>query len=361
MRRLFRNGSGWFTATLSGGGSLAPPCAAAYAMTEKPYAVAVSPGGVIYYSSTGVYSVFEINGGWTRRIAGTGVLGDGAFGGLAAALPLGRIRALALSADSTLLMVDFAYNTIRAINPNGTLLRFAGTGAAATSGDGGPAINAAINGPNGIALAETGEAYVAEVTGGFIRHIGASYSPSVSPTPTSSAQPPLAGNNGFSGATIVRTVLGTGVNGYRASDDGLPGLQVQVKPNHVAVDSMRNILYASDLGNHIVKAMDLVSGVTWTFGTGTAASVDASDARSAPAALNSPRGLAVNPQGDLFIADAVDSRVRVVWVNGSLGTVAGTGNANYTGEGAAMRHGLNYPNDCAWDPSTQTLVISELR
>jgi sugar lactone lactonase YvrE len=274
-------------------------------------------------------------------VAGTGE--PRSFGdGLAAAnagfdMPSG----VAFGADGTVFVSDYAGNVVRRIDPaTGIITTVAGTGpdlllGGAFSGDGGPAVKAALNAPNGIALGPDGSLYIADSQNQRIRRVD---------------------RNG-----IISTVAGTGERGF--AGDGGPASSAELwNPQGVAVDAAGN-LYIADEGNDRVRRVDAATGIITTVagrGRSTSASELGDGGPATQAALLSPTSVAVTSNGALYIADSGHNRVRYVnLATGIISTVAGTGEAGLAGDGGpATAATIDYPFALAVGPDGD-LYISD--
>ena len=207
------------------------------------------------------------------------------------------------SAGNTYL-TDVFNNRIRVITPAGTISTFAGTGIAGFSGDGGLAKNATLSFPNAIVFDSAGNMLVADGGNNRIRRIDTS--------------------------GIITTIAGTGVLGY--SGDGGPALQAELNdPWSLLLDSAGN-LYFSDILNYAVRKIDTSGIITTVAGTGTAG-YNGDNIPAILAQLNLPRQLVLDAQGNLYIADAFNHRVRKVDSSGTITTFAGNGLQGFTGDG----------------------------
>jgi len=130
----------------------------------------------------------------------------------------------------------------------------------------------------------------------------------------------------------VSTIVGTGTRSY-GGDGGPASLADLADPRGVAVDRFGN-LFVADTGNHRIRKVDRSGVITTIAGTGRQGfSGDGSAATAAD--LNTPIGLAINVEGEVYVADASNNRVRRISPSGSIDTVAGTGVAGFSGDGAA--------------------------
>ncbi|MHA6482393.1 cadherin-like beta sandwich domain-containing protein [Paenibacillus sp. strain BS8-2] len=207
----------------------------------------------------------------------------------------------------------------------------AGTGDAASNGDGGAAAAAAVKGPEGIAIDSAGNLYIAEPTASRVRKVDK-----------------LTG--------IITTVAGDGVESY--SGDGGAATSAQLRyPTSVALDSSGN-LYIADTMDSRIRKVDTHGTITTFAGTGiVGSSGDGGDA--AEAELSYPTGLAFDSAGNLFFAEGGTHKIRKINNSGIIETIAGTGSYGYSGNGgAAINARLNRPSYLAFDGS-DNLYISD--
>ena len=214
----------------------------------------------------------------------------------------------------------------------------AGNGISGFSGDGGSATSAELLAPSSVAVDPLGNVYIADSRNNRIRK--------VSP-------------NG-----IITTVAGNGAAGY--SGDGGPATSAELNnPTGIAVDPT-GVLYIADSSNNRIRAVQ--NGVIFTaVGNGTAGY--AGDSGPAGfAELFYPYGVALDSSGNLYIADTLNARVRMVTppypgglANGTITTIAGTGVAGYSGDGGvATSAQLYHPNGVAVDASGIVYIADTL-
>jgi DNA-binding beta-propeller fold protein YncE len=268
----------------------------------------------------------------------------------------------------------------------GTIVTVAGTGEPGWSGDGGAPIAATLNEPKHVAVDAHGNIYIADSENHVVRKIDKiterigtiagmatvpvhAHGPMDPISEEEEHDDPLADtgmkqSHAFSQQSdlsgTVRYVVNTATAAKRFCGDGGSALQAQLNfPTAIVVDDDGNVFIA-DTMNHRVRRVDAISGlITTVAGTGHARySGDGGPAIAAT--LNEPAALAVSKQGTLFIADQSNNRIRAVDAQtGMIRTVAGTGTAAYNGdEIPATEASLAGPSGL-WLTSDGTLFIAD--
>jgi sugar lactone lactonase YvrE len=264
----------------------------------------------------------------------------------------------------------------------GTIGTIAGNGEPGHAGDNGPSVEACLNEPKSLALFGDGVLYVADAENHVIRRVDlasglittvagrpdkghATSEPAGNQAPLGEedpfADPPSGKHDKFAQQSdlsgTVRYVVGTAKAGRFAGDGG-PATEATLNfPGAVAVDRRGN-LYIADTMNHRVRMVDAATGVITTI-AGTGQHRWSGDGgRASAAALNEPAALAVDDRGNLYIADQSNNRVRKVDLNsGLITTVAGTGETGYTGDGMpAAEAGISGPSGLAIGPEGELYV-----
>ncbi len=204
----------------------------------------------------------------------------------------------------------------------------ASTGTGGYTGDYGPAKNAELTACTGVAYDGAGNIYIADKGNNVVRRVGV---------------------NG-----VITTFAGTGTAGY-SGDHGSAVSAKLNQPYSVAADIAGNV-YIADYGNHVIRKVNTSGVITTYAGTGTSGySGDLGPATGAR--LSGPQGIAVDSLGYLYIADANTSTVRKVDPSGGISTIAGTGSSGYTGDGTfATSAMLSGPAAVAVDPYGQVYI-----
>ena len=160
------------------------------------------------------------------------------------------------------------------------------------------------------------------------------------------------------GDSAITTVAGNGTAGYVAAQDGGLAIQAELdEPFGTAVDAMGN-LYIADRANNRIRRVDAATGIITTVNLQRQAPVYSADPETDPR-LNGPRAVALDPSGNLYIADTQNQRVLKLDAAGILKTIAGTGTAGYRAaqEGRPARQAqLDSPSGVAVDAAGNVYI-----
>ncbi len=268
----------------------------------------------------------------TTTFAGTGASGTQGDGGAASSAQLGQPSNLAFDAQGNLYIADMFNDRIRRVAPDGRLTTVAGGAGNGFAGDGGPATAARLNCPTGIAVDAQGNLYIGDSENHRVRRVAAADG-------------------------IITTIAGSGTSG--STGDGAAATAARLNtPVQVAVRGTD--LFIADTLNSRIRRVNLTDGMISTVaGIGTEGS--AGDGGAATSAqLFRPKGLAVDAQGNLFIADTRNNRIRRVSVaDGVISTVAGSGVRGFAGDsGAATTARIGEPEG-VWVDAQNNLLIAD--
>ena len=159
---------------------------------------------------------------------------------------------------------------------------------------------------------------------------------------------------------IITTAVGTGEKGF--AGDGGPASEALLNgPFDIAFDRAGN-LYFSDTFNHRIRRVEAATGIITTIAGNGEAGYSGDGGPATAAALNEPYGVVVDRAGNIYTADRLNRRVRRIdAASGIITTLAGTGEAAYSGDGGpASRAGLAEPNGLAFDPDERRLYIADV-
>jgi uncharacterized protein (TIGR03437 family) len=267
------------TPAWSGDGGLATS-----ANLYAPFKAILDSSGNLYISDVANQVIRMVNKstGNISTFAGTnccyGFAGDG---GPANAAVLNHPVGLAFDSSGNLYIGDSNNNRIRMVSPSGIITTVAGNGNPGSAGDGGPAINAELNSPFGIAFDPYGNLYIADGGNNRIR---------------------VLMTNG-----TITTVAGNGKAGY--SGDMIPATTAELNnPYDVAFDPYGN-LYIADTNNFRIRKVN-TNGIIWTVGGGTGAGYSGDGFIGTNSKLGFPAGVVVDSSNDVYIADSTNNVIR---------------------------------------------------
>jgi hypothetical protein len=198
-------------------------------------------------------------------------------------------------------------------------------------GDAGPATSSPMNYPGGVAVDSLGNIFIADTENNRIRKVDHT-----------------TGN--------ISTVSGNGTAGY--SGDGGLASNAQINfPWGLALDAAGN-LFIADSANNCIRKIDQATGNISTVSGNGIGGYSGDGGPASIALLNDPRGVTVDPSGNIFIADTENNRVRKVdHTTGNISTVSGNGTAGYSGDGGPASIALlNYPRGVTVDLSGNIFI-----
>ena len=269
--------------------------------------------GNLFIADTDNFRIRRVDrSGVITTITGTAEEGFSGDNGPAVEAQLERPQGVAADRGGNLFIAEwsvFRTNRIRRVDQSGIITTFAGGG---SGGDGGPAVEARLNRPTKAAFDRAGNLFIADSLNHRVRRVDAT--------------------------GTITTVAGTGEKGY--SGDGGPAVHARLnQPSDVAVDGAGN-LFIAETGNHSVRRVEPDGTIT-----------------TVTTELYYPRGLAVDGAGNVFIADTDNHRIRQVDPSGTITTVAGTGRNGYSGDnGPAVEAQLARPGDVEVDGAGNLLI-----
>ena len=259
---------------------------ATQATFNQPYSLQVDTNGDVYVVDRLNYVIRRIEAvtGIVTTVAGTGEPGYGGDGGRARRAQFREPNDCFLDGRGGLLIADVQDQRIRRLNlSSGVIATFAGNGAKERRGDGRSALEASILGARAVCMDGAGNTYIAEREGNGIRKVDA---------------------NG-----VMHTLAGTGEFGY--TGDGGPAVEATWGgPKAIRCDHAGNLLVV-DTENHAIRRIDAGTGIVTTIAGGRAGG-GGDGSRATVADMDRPHGADVDAEGNIFIADSNNHRVRVV-------------------------------------------------
>ena len=265
-------------------------------------------------------------------IVGTGHQGYSGDGGPASMAELNQPFDVAYDRNGHLYLSDTFNQRIRKVDArSGIITTIVGSGKKGFGGDGGPATQAKLDEPYGLAFDAANNLYIVDRLNRRIRKVDA--------------------NTG-----VITTIAGDGSK-TSTGDGGLATKAGLVEPNGIAI--ARDTLYIADVAGHRVRAVALDSGIISTF-AGDGQAKDLGDQGPASrASVNGPRAVDVAPDGAVYILERNGHTLRVVdGATGVVRTIAGTGKKGYSGDGGpALLATFDGPKELCLDREGNILIV----
>ncbi|MDA0264928.1 MAG: hypothetical protein O3A93_12005 [Chloroflexi bacterium] len=259
---------------------------ATMATMNNLYSLTVDTNGDIYIVDRFNAAIRKVDAatGVITTVAGTGEPGYGGDGGPGAQAQMREPNDCFLDGKGGLLIADIQDQRIRRLDlKTGIITTFAGDGEKRREGDGRPATEASLFGPRAVCVNSKGDTFIAEREGNGVRRVD---------------------SNG-----IMSTFAGTGQPGY--SGDGGPALTATWgAPKAIRCDHHDNVIVV-DTENNAVRLIDAETGIVMTIAGGHQGG-DGDGGSATEAGLERPHGCGIDRNGNLYIADGINHRVRVV-------------------------------------------------
>jgi sugar lactone lactonase YvrE len=334
-------GQQYTISTIAGAGT-------AGAFLNYPTSVAVDQEGDVYVADwSGFIRKIWVKDGATTIVAGTGVLGFGGDGGQATNAMFGKGISIALDAVGNLYFADADNNRIRRIDASTRIITtVAGTGAAVDSGDGGPGVDAGVSRPTGVTVDAGGNLYFSSWS--RVRKLSAN-------------------------SRIIETVAGQSTTSF--GGDGGPAVDALFWDPVPSAINRRGDIYIADYENSRIRLVTASTGIVTTL-VGSGACVTAPAAFNVAvcqggfggdggpatnATLNHAATMALDADGNLYIADTINHRIRKVDAStGLIHTIAGTGLNGFSGDGGLAKAAeISFPVGIALDKAGKVYFADE--
>ena len=317
-----------YTISTFAGGGLPVNIPGTSASLGSPASVAADRAGNVYFATQNTVLRLDATTAILTLVAGNGTPGFSGDNGLAISAQLNSPAGVAVDSAGNVYISDGGNHRVRKVS-NGVIATVAGNGTPGFNGDNGPATSAQLYNPGGVAVDSAGDLYIADANNQRVRKV----------------------SNG-----VIATVAGGG----SSLADKVPATSAELNyPMGVAVDSADNLYIAVASDNFVPGLIREVSnGVITTVAGGGSSLADNVSATSAQ--LGYLLGVAVDSAGNIYIADAVNERIRKV-SNGVIATVAGSGGPFFSGDnGPATSAQLWYPQGVAVDSAGNLYIADTL-
>jgi sugar lactone lactonase YvrE len=289
---------------------------ASAAQLYRPSGLAVDGTGNVVIADRQRIRRVNMATGMITGVAGSGGSGYSGDNGPAGQAQIHGAWAIAIDSIGSLYIAEKGNNVIRKVTPDGMIATVAGSGAEGFGGDGGPAVQARLNGPQGVVVDTAGNVYIADAGNNRIRKVA---------------------RDG-----TISTIAGSADAGF--AGDGGPAAQARLNgPRGLAIDPSGALLIA-DYGNHRIRKINAGNQVISTIAGNGKDGFSGDGHAAVDAQLNFPSGVATDGVGNVYVADTSNNRIRKVSTNGTITSVAGNGSRAFSGDGGpAAAAGLNLP------------------
>jgi len=299
----------------------------------EPYGVVIGPDGALYICEIANHLVrrVDLKTGVMTRVAGTGTVGYSGDGGSALNAQLNEPYEIRFDSKGNMVFVEMKNAVIRQVDKNtGIISTVAGTGKVGFSGDNGPATQAEMKQPHSIALDERDNIYVCDIGNHRVRRID-------------------------SKTGIITTIIGGGANPPGPGASSISDLSLK---GPRALDYAGKGIFALALreGNAIYRLDLNAKTLTHLAGTGKKGySGDGEDARQA--LLSGPKGVAIDFAGDIYFADTESHTIRVIRAaSGKVETVVGDGKRGDGPDGIPLNCRTARPHGVCVDPDGNVYI-----
>ncbi|MDB5334848.1 MAG: pknD 5 [Planctomycetaceae bacterium] len=286
-----------------------------------PFGVVVGPDGALYICETENHAVrrVDLKTGVITTVAGSGKEGYGGDGGAATKAACREPYEIRFDKPGNMYFVEMKNQIVRKVaHDTGVISTIAGTGKSGFAGDGGPATAALLNAPHSISLDADGNVYIADIGNHRLRIVDAK-------------------------SGHIRTLSGTGKK--EPTPDGAPFANTPLNgPRTLDFDGQHTLYLALREGNAVFRLDLKTQTLHHLAGTGKSGySGDGGPAKQA--VLAGPKGIALGPNGDIYLCDTESHTIRVIRAaTGIIETIVGDGKAGDGPDGEPRKCRLNRPH-----------------
>lgn len=280
------------------------------------------PSGIVFDENGNLYIADRSNNrvrvidsqGIIQTFAGTGAEGFQGDGGPARQAVLDKPFGLAVDNKRNLYIADRNNNRIRKVDPSGNIATIAGDGGFFFSGDNGPATRASVAGPTGVATDSSGNLYIADRNNNRVRMVDPQ--------------------------GMIHTVAGTGQRDYNGDSEVARETNLYL-PFGVTIDRKENLLVI-DRSNNRIRRINLVKGKVETVAGNGVKRLHGDGGPANGASLSFPHGIVVDSKDNVIFSDKANNRIRKITPDGIITTIAGDGTRGTLGNGGPALKGALY-------------------
>jgi sugar lactone lactonase YvrE len=278
-----------------------------------PQDMTMGPDGLLYIIDWNNHRIRRINNdGTVETSVGTGELGP-ADDGVALEQQFNHPTNVTFDRDGRMIIAAWHNSKVKRYDfDTGLVENLAGTGGRSFGGDDGPGNEAILDLPSSVVVDSVGNIIISDQANFRLR---------------------LLEPNG-----TIHTIAGTGEAGYNGDGGSAEEAQLnapvgQAAPPASRIDiDARNQIYVADTGNHVIRLIDEIGRISTIVGTGEPG-YGGDGGPATEARLDTPSDVEVTADGTIYIADTMNHVVRVVTPDGIINTIAGTGERGYSGDG----------------------------
>jgi len=302
-----------------------------------PQDVTIGPDGILYVDDWNNHRIRRVMGDVLEAVAGNGELGSPVTGDPALESPFNHPTSIAFDHQGLMVVASWHNSMVTRVDlTTGKMAVVAGTGSRSYGGDGGPAIEARVDLPSSVTVDSQNNIIFSDQANFRIRKIDTD--------------------------GMIQTIVGTGLPGYSGDDGPAIEARLNAERGQSAAPAGRIILdeqdriYIADTSNHRVRMVDTDGTIRTVAGTGQAG-YSGDGGLATEAQLDHPRDVAITSNGTLYIADTSNSVIRVVRPNGIIETYAGTAERGFSGDGGpAVEARLDRPYGVSVAPNGDVYI-----
>lgn len=308
---------------------------AATAEFATPYGIALDAANNLYVADVGNGFVRKVTqAGIVSTVAGSPVFGFSGDGGSALLAEFRFPEGVTVGGDGNLYIEDIGNFRVREVTANGTIQTVAGDGLFENTPNGAPAANATLLDPNFLSFDPSGRLLIADAEDFTVRRVNTD--------------------------GTIQTIAGLGIQGYGqgyTATFGQPATDTSLGTPVQAVSDQNGNIYISDIYADVIYVVTPAGNLNLFAGQIGVDTFGGDNIAATSSSFVDPEGLAVDQNGNVYIADPGDNRIREVTTDGNITTFAGNGTAGFSGDGGpANQATLDFPESIAFDTKGDLII-----